>query len=392
MSILKRKLLSLLPQFIKENFIRQTLSIDYNLPKQYTFRLASSEEDFKNVGELIYKRYRDVGIQCDNKQKERLTIYGALPNCATLMMLKGSKLIGTVTLIGNSTLGLPSMKISHIENLLETRRCAEVSCLAIDKDYKGKYLMYLFKYVYEVSFYLLRVEYLIISTTKKSSISNYLYRPILLFNNSKSNKAMNYKDANGQECTTQLLDVANAKFYYKEVYRGKPRDKNLHYFFMKHKCQGFEMNYKVDIPNPITYEAVFNVILKNQFVKDQLTKDIIKSVISLFNGSPYEKKIFEYFNHNSSIFTKRRHQRFPCFDSAILLIDNHYANCQLLNLSKSGMLIRDKSKTKLYEIGGTYKLLWFKERNILIEKNVRVIWCKNERLGVEFINETDWIT
>lgn len=158
MSQFKKKLIKYLPEFIKDNLIRSSISINYDITDEYRFRLASSESDFRQVGKLIYKRYRDAGIQKDDHQSERLTIYQALPNSATLMMLKDEKLIGTVTLIGDSSIGLPSKKIANIENLLLSKRCAEVSCLAIDREYKGKFLMYLFKYVYEVAYYLLRVE------------------------------------------------------------------------------------------------------------------------------------------------------------------------------------------------------------------------------------------
>ncbi len=388
MSQFKKKLIKYLPEFIKDNLIRSSISINYDITDEYRFRLASSESDFRQVGKLIYKRYRDAGIQKDDHQSERLTIYQALPNSATLMMLKDEKLIGTVTLIGDSSIGLPSKKIANIENLLLSKRCAEVSCLAIDREYKGKFLMYLFKYVYEVAYYLLRVEYLIISTTEKSSIGENLYRPLLLFNESHESKVMSYEDANGEKCKTQVLDVANAKHFYKEVYRGKAKEKNIYHFFIKHKCKSFDLDYKVDIPNPITYEAAFNVILKNSFVNNQITNDMTQKIISFYNGSPYEEEIMKHFSKVTGQYSKRRHQRFPCFDNALLVKDSKYMKVQLLNLSESGMQLyykSEKQKDQKDIVGDTYQLYWLKQSDEFISKKIKVIWQKENRIGIEFL-------
>ena len=144
----------------------------------------------------------------------------------------------------------------------------------------------------------------------------------------------------------------------------------------------------MDIPNPITYEAAFNVILKNSFVNNQITNDMTQKIISFYNGSPYEEEIMKHFSKVTGQYSKRRHQRFPCFDNALLVKDSKYMKVQLLNLSESGMQLyykSEKQKDQKDIVGDTYQLYWLKQSDEFISKKIKVIWQKENRIGIEFL-------
>lgn len=382
---INKKLISSLPEKLRKYIIQQRIKINYNLPKDYSFKLASTKSDFKAVGELVHKRYIDAGLQENTNTDSRLSIYQGLPNTAVLMMLKADKLIGTVTLIGDSTLGLPSEKLVDIQDLKKKKRCCEVSALAICKEEKGKFLLYLFKYLYQVAHEIMRVEYLVISTTKNSHTSKVVYNSILQFDDVEDTKKEVYEDANGQKCVTQVLKVSTARHYYKAIYGKNKKENNLYYFFVKHKVDQFNLNYKIDMPNPITLEAAFESILMNDFVQKQLTVELRQKLFSMYNGSPYEKKINDFISSDNNNFSKRQDQRLPCYDECILFFKEKYYKTTLLNSSTGGLLIKLKVNTLELQDGASLEILWLQNNGEYHHKDVRVVWKEEYLIGIKFL-------
>lgn len=381
---IKKRILSSIPDYLRHHIVRKNLRIDYELPREYSFKLASSEDDFQAVGELVYKRYIDVNLQDKSDVKSRLSMYQALPNTAVLMMLKSEKLVGTVSLIGDSNLGLPSEKIADIDLLKKKRRCCEVSALAICSEEKGKYLLYLFKYLYEIAKNVMRVEYLIISTTQKSLSSKLIYNSLLFFEDINESNNIKYEDANGQQCQTQVLDLSAAKNIYKQMYINKKKENNLYYFFIKHVVQQFNIDYKKDIPNPITLEAAFEKVLTNKFVQKQLSQDVITKIMSLYNGSPFEQRIKEYLTSDIPNFSKRGNYRLPCYDECMLFYKDSYHRCNIINTSEEGLQIKLKKDVKDISTDQKLKLLWLKDDDTYAFKNIIIVWKNEFSLGVKY--------
>ena len=61
---------------------------------------------------------------------------------------------------------------------------------------------------------------------------------------------------------------------------------------------------------------------------------------------------------------------------------------QLLNLSESGMQLyykSEKQKDQKDIVGDTYQLYWLKQSDEFISKKIKVIWQKENRIGIEFL-------
>ena len=377
---IKKKFISAIPSDYRNILIKSKVKIDYDLPSNYSFRLASSSQDFEAVGRLIYHRYKKVGLSSNEADEMRLSVYQALPNSAILIMCYDDKVVGTVSLLGDSDIGLPSEKISNIESLKNKYRCSEVSCLAIDESHKGKYLIYLFKYLYEVATKLLKVDYLVITTVDKTKTAELLYEPILLFKEAYGSKKIQYQDANGMPCKTQILNVANAHHYYKAHYSSYKKEKNLYYFFRKFNCTSFNLAYKINIPNPITYDAAFDVLLKNKYVKRQITKNMIPHILSFYAGSPYEEDIKKYLHTDYMISPyKRESQRFPCNEDALIVSDKTYLEGKIINRSSEGLLMKLNFQPSIKL--NNCKILILHSNNELEQLDVTQIWNNSYLYG-----------
>ena len=100
------------------------------------FRPARTLDEFKAAARLVYQEYRRRGYVPENEAALRLSIFQALPETTTFIALHRTLgVIGTLTLIQDSPLGLPMDEVYRPE-LDELRgqghRLAEVSMLSFD--------------------------------------------------------------------------------------------------------------------------------------------------------------------------------------------------------------------------------------------------------------------
>lgn len=107
-------------------------------------RIAGTHHDRIAAFELVYRRYTDAELISPNRFKLRVTPYHLLPTTNIFVACQNSRVICTVTLIGDGELGLPMESIYQSE-LLDLRRrnlyVGEVSCLAFEPMPLNKFLL-----------------------------------------------------------------------------------------------------------------------------------------------------------------------------------------------------------------------------------------------------------
>lgn len=97
------------------------------------FQVAQRPEQFYGAFELVYNAYVRSGLAEPNPYRMRVTPYQLLPTTQVFVAVKGSEVIGTVSLVQDGELGLPMEAIYDREiswRRAEGLRLAEVSCLA----------------------------------------------------------------------------------------------------------------------------------------------------------------------------------------------------------------------------------------------------------------------
>jgi hypothetical protein len=103
------------------------------------YRIATCQEEREAAFRLVYQSYLEAGLGQPNRYNMRVTPYHLLPSTEVFVAVLGDETIFTVSLIGDSQLGLP-MENVYAQEVHRRRdqglRVGEVSCLA---DRRSKY-------------------------------------------------------------------------------------------------------------------------------------------------------------------------------------------------------------------------------------------------------------
>ncbi len=109
--------------------------IDVESGRDVQFRIAAGHDDRIAAFELVYRKYFEAEFIPQNEFRLRVTPYHLLPTTNVIVALAGSRVVSTVTLIGDGELGVP-MESIYGKEILERRRknlyIGEVSCLAFE--------------------------------------------------------------------------------------------------------------------------------------------------------------------------------------------------------------------------------------------------------------------
>ena len=103
------------------------------------FGLARGIQTFDAAFRLVHDQYVRYGYMAPSQSGRRLSLYDALPTTKVFVASAGGRVVGTVTLIQDSLVGLPMDEIYSTELAgfrAGDRRLAEVSALAMDPAYR----------------------------------------------------------------------------------------------------------------------------------------------------------------------------------------------------------------------------------------------------------------
>ena len=98
------------------------------------YKIASTQEELRHAFALLERSYVERGIA--GSGQIRMKILNILPTTTTFIALRGDAVVGTVSLIEDSELGLPIEQV-HPEDVARVRnrhrKLAEVGALALEK-------------------------------------------------------------------------------------------------------------------------------------------------------------------------------------------------------------------------------------------------------------------
>jgi len=109
----------------------------HKLSDSIEYRVARSKQELEASYSLVYKEYLERGYINESISKLHLSIYSALPQAVTFVVMLEKKMFCTATLITDSRLRLPMDELYH-EELDQLRnqdkRLCEISMLACDPE------------------------------------------------------------------------------------------------------------------------------------------------------------------------------------------------------------------------------------------------------------------
>jgi hypothetical protein len=217
------------------------------LEMSVNYDIALSRQALEESFRLVYQAYEEVGLQAPNDAKIRFTPHHPLPTtkvfvadyCPDLVCFLGNadpkipagQVVGTVTLVLDSGLGLPMEEVCRDEVMALRRdgaRLAEVIALSVHPTFRQNSII--------VRLYKVMVEYAMFAgvTHLGCAVMKHhhpFYRDMLLFE--PIGELKSYAKGNGLEVQGHMLPLQKMPARYKEVYGGGDFETDLHAFFTR---------------------------------------------------------------------------------------------------------------------------------------------------------------
>ncbi len=219
---------NLLPQSFRVRLIRNKFWIpETTWDQRYTIKIADTQEELEEAYRLLHDSYVSMKLMDKQPHGLRCNIYTFLPYTTTLIAKYGREIVGTVTLIKDSQIGLPSDHDYKKEN--DVYRCqnfklVEVSALAISEKFRNKghsASLLLMKYLYNYSGYYMDASMLICAVHPRAED---FYKA--LFGFEKNGKVIKYDFAKGALAIHLSLGFKDKKLHEEmvaEFFRNNPK-------------------------------------------------------------------------------------------------------------------------------------------------------------------------
>lgn len=225
-------LLKYLPAPLRKRLIRSQFEISYELPPEYVFCQAETQDEIEEALKIIHESYSHLGYIDPRPEQVHFNSFLCLPTTTILILKYKEEVIGTMSIVQDSPFGLPSEATWNLDHLKASKkRIAEVSALTIKKGHKnskGHLLLTLCKLMYEFNLKTLKLDGVVMAATLEVEP---FYSDILLFKKVVPKTGQEHKAVKGNKSTCCFLDFNEAKPEFISEYGSKEKHKNLYHFF-----------------------------------------------------------------------------------------------------------------------------------------------------------------
>jgi hypothetical protein len=329
-----------MPSEWRNAVLRDRIDIQHKVPEGVTFKIASTQDELEQSFRILHDAYVKVGLMKPNPSGLRISIYHALPTSIVLTAQKDGKVLGTVTIIRDSKLGLPSEKILNLDNLRKPGlQIAEISALAIRPGSRGRLFFPLLKYLYEIATRQLRIDMFVISV---HSDWYFFYEGLLCFQRIENRVFTNYAFANNVPVIGEYLDLKEAYFRFAEYYAHLPLKQNVFAYFCNHTIAEFvrpESPYYSIINSTMTIETLDYFFNQKTEVFKNMTLEERRSLNRIYRDVGFDALFSKSVGiaHIDSIFD-RKHLRIPsCLNGLVMTNDGNFTPITIVEVSRSGL-------------------------------------------------------
>lgn len=289
---LQRKLQGLLPQFIRHHLIRNMIRIEHKMDPLLTIRIAQTQEELSEAYRILQESYEEMGYAQPTQSGMRITKYYSLPTTTTFIALWDGVVIGTMSIIQQSTMGLPAESSFNLKDLQKNgSRVAEISSLAIHKNFRhqrGKVFLPLCKFLHDYSRDHLKLDYSVI-TVNPAWVD--FYEGYLLFRRLPTKKVEKYDFANGAPAVGLYIDWNQFDENYQNVYGNKPAEKNAFLFFKSKDLKGLQFpdrKFQVSQDPVLSPEMMDYFFRQQSTIFNQLSEKEIQALWSAYPRQKYQ--------------------------------------------------------------------------------------------------------
>jgi hypothetical protein len=228
-------LLKRLPYPISGHLVRRGLLIDRNRASDILFKVADTRDELDAAYRLVHDVYVKEGYSDQHESGMRVNLRYALPTTATVIGKLADQVVITLTVIGDSPLGLPMDMIFSEE--LYRLRCrgryiAEVGALASHCSFRRRQqaiALFADKAIVRYAIRNLGADDMVIAVNPKHE---WVYRHLLLFE-TISRGVKDYHYVNDAPAIAMRLDLNTCEERWRRAYAGRPARRNFHEFFIE---------------------------------------------------------------------------------------------------------------------------------------------------------------
>ena len=312
---LMRSGIARLPRSQRLKVMRSFVDCNSSPSKRLSLKIAETREELEACFMLLHDAYVESGFMKPHPSGMRVTIYHALPTTTTLCAKFDGQVVGTISLVRESALGVPLQKIFDLNGVrAKEGQIAEVSALAIRKEFRktgGSILFPLMKFMYEYCTTFFDTRHLVIAV---NPYHIEMYESLLFFQRLTAHVVEKYDFVNGAPAVGATLDLKKAPEVFRKHYASKPARRNLYAYFGEVKLPNIEYPHRrfyttndpVMTPDLIDY--FFNVrtdAFKNLESREKL---LLHTIYDLPDYRSVLPKIEPPLGNDSSVI--RRHERF----------------------------------------------------------------------------------
>jgi len=197
-------------------------------------KVAETKEELEACFALLHDTYVASSLMQPDPSGLRVTIYHALPGTTVLCAKYDHQVVGAISLIRESELGVPLQKVFDLTPLRrKPGHIAEASALAIHRKFRktnGSVLFPLMKFMYEYCTACSDIRHLVIAVNPRQI---ELYESVFFFRRLAAQVVNNYDFVNGAPAIGATLDLKEAPEIFRRHYSSKPLHRNLHAYFIK---------------------------------------------------------------------------------------------------------------------------------------------------------------
>ncbi len=266
-----RKIVALLPEKTRHKFIRSKIMVGEGAPAHIIFKLAETKEELEQAFRVLHEAYVEQKYMDPHPSGMRVTPYHALPTTSVLIAKDTTtgKVVATISIVRNTTLGLPLDKVFPMDDLKKKyRHLAEVSSLAIQKKYRkdpSEVFWPLLRYFYLYLRNVMRIDAYVIGVNPSW---HDLYAGLLSFTKLEGFEAAEYGFVNNAPVAAYFVNVEQQLLSSYKNYSDLPNSSNFHRY-----CCNLPMNpEQYQFPNK-RYYSVHNAVMTVEFFEHFLIRE-----------------------------------------------------------------------------------------------------------------------
>jgi hypothetical protein len=389
-----RRLLRYVPKHWRHEYYRQQLRLPVQPSAELTVRIARSQQELEAAFKLLHDAYVSEGFMQPHPSGLRVTPYHGLPSTTTLIAVWNEEIVGTASIIRDNVFGLPMDKGFDLSDYRRMGTIAEVSSLAIKKEFRsqgGEVLFPLCKYIWEYCRHFMRVDRMVI-TVNPSRID--FYEALLQFELVNGGRIERYPFANNAPAIGAVMNIEKSVQDYARVYAGAEDSQSMHYYFVRLALSNLQFPdrplFKVSDPvmTPELLHYFFNI---RTAVFSTLSTHESRRLKAVYGSEAYKEVIEHHRSTTSVLFPAQRSVRFEMdCESKIISGNSILATARVIEISESGLRIQ--SDFPLETLPHQFQVQILIGNGRTAEVLATLVWKRSNQAGLKIYScGHDWL-